>query len=593
MTRIHRILLAGLTAGGMTWCAAAQSPAARIGLVRASTLPDAEPIARAAPPDANQYFEDNRPAGSGGIVQAGNSSSAPSNGSFFSKAWTNIKSWNGGDSQAVDKGLMPLSPATMPQFNQGGRGTVPPTNQPARTGTGPQTQTGFRPQPQTSRYNGQPVMAGPNGTGAAPPNIAGKPAFNWYGWGSSVPGANPLAPQGQYPQASPNWMVQTGATPGAIPLTGVPATAVVAGPGPGPMPAPTSAVPSGSGPVNLPTPAMSYPAPPTASPAAPTSVAPTAPVATAPQLTTIPTITPPPLAPTPNPVLFPSFPTPAPTPPTDEPTWSPAARRPAIEQTSGTGTGTGNGPLIHAVAHETDEPSWHTAKSTMPRLIPVPGKVTEPKPTLPDLSGGGLPAAIPEIEMPTGVPINPNRAPIANPPAAAPVATPQPMAWQSPARDPARPKFVEPAPSGQTYAPPPIAAQPAATGNPTRKVEQPQPWAKANPQPAPRPQARPASWPTRPASNGDPLAAPPPEAPQPREIVLTASKPILQLEAMMSQACIRHATILDVNQTAPQRLKVLLACQSETAARAAAAEIAKIEALKPYTVDFEVRLSGQ
>lgn len=61
----------------------------------------------------------------------------------------------------------------------------------------------------------------------------------------------------------------------------------------------------------------------------------------------------------------------------------------------------------------------------------------------------------------------------------------------------------------------------------------------------------------------------------------------------MSQACIRHATILDVNQTAPQRLKVLLACQTETAARAAAAEIAKIEALKPYTVDFEVRLSGQ
>lgn len=578
MTRIHRLLLAGLTAGGMTWCAAAQSPAAKIGVVRASTFSEAEPVTRAAPPDANQYFEDNRPAGSGGIIPAGNSSPGPSSGSIFSKAWTNIKSWGGGDSQAVDKGLMPLSPATMPQFNQGGRGTVPPTNQPTPSGAGPQTQTGFRPQPQTSRYNGQPVMAGPNGTGAAPPNIAGKPAFNWYGWGSSVPGANPLAPQGQYPQASPNWMVQTGATPGAIPLTGVPPTAAVAGPLP--TGAATGAASPAPGPVTLPPPATSFSTPPMTSPVAPTS-----PVATKPSLTTIPTMAPPPIAPTPNPVLFPSFPTTAPAPTLDEPAWSPATRRPTIEQTSGTNTG----PLIHAVAHEADEPSWHAAKSPMPRLIPVPAKAIEQKPTLPDLSGGGLPAAIPEIEMPARAPVQPNQAPNETPSAPSSAVSPQPVAWQSPVTEPARPKLANPATPGMTHLPPPSTTHSPATGNPGRKVEQ--TWTKANQQPAPQPQARPASWPGRPVNNQ--VAAAPPEVPQPREIVLTASKPILQLEAMMSQACIRHATILDVNQTAPQRLKVLLACQTETAARAAAAEIAKIEALKPYTVDFEVRLSGQ
>ena len=47
---------------------------------------------------------------------------------------------------------------------------------------------------------------------------AGPPAYRWYGWGSTTPGANPHSPTGVYPKASANWYSQTGATPGAFPI---------------------------------------------------------------------------------------------------------------------------------------------------------------------------------------------------------------------------------------------------------------------------------------------------------------------------------------------------------------------------------------
>lgn len=49
---------------------------------------------------------------------------------------------------------------------------------------------------------------------------ASPPAYRWYGWGGTTPGANPHAPSGVYPQGSANWYSQTGATPGAFPDTG-------------------------------------------------------------------------------------------------------------------------------------------------------------------------------------------------------------------------------------------------------------------------------------------------------------------------------------------------------------------------------------
>lgn len=75
---------------------------------------------------------------------------------------------------------------------------MPPQAQPPET---PTAATPFR----GTGTNGTPVYAGP-------------PAYRWYGWGSVTPGANPLAPAGQYPKASANWYSITGATPGAFPV---------------------------------------------------------------------------------------------------------------------------------------------------------------------------------------------------------------------------------------------------------------------------------------------------------------------------------------------------------------------------------------
>ncbi len=48
---------------------------------------------------------------------------------------------------------------------------------------------------------------------------AGPPAYRWYGYGAVTPGRNPHAPDGNSPRGSPNWYVQSGATPGAFPVT--------------------------------------------------------------------------------------------------------------------------------------------------------------------------------------------------------------------------------------------------------------------------------------------------------------------------------------------------------------------------------------
>lgn len=55
-------------------------------------------------------------------------------------------------------------------------------------------------------------------SGSGAPVFAGPPAYRWYGWGTVTPGANPIAPAGQYPRASAAWYSVTGATPGAFPV---------------------------------------------------------------------------------------------------------------------------------------------------------------------------------------------------------------------------------------------------------------------------------------------------------------------------------------------------------------------------------------
>lgn len=63
----------------------------------------------------------------------------------------------------------------------------------------------------------QPVRNGPAARTPSASVYASPPAYRWYGWGTTTPGANPHAPTGQYPNGSANWLSQTGATPGAFP----------------------------------------------------------------------------------------------------------------------------------------------------------------------------------------------------------------------------------------------------------------------------------------------------------------------------------------------------------------------------------------
>jgi hypothetical protein len=65
----------------------------------------------------------------------------------------------------------------------------------------------------------QPVAYTPPAVPAGQAEVyAGPPAYRWYGWGTTTPGANPYAPSGQYPRGSANWYALTRATPGAFPV---------------------------------------------------------------------------------------------------------------------------------------------------------------------------------------------------------------------------------------------------------------------------------------------------------------------------------------------------------------------------------------
>ena len=55
---------------------------------------------------------------------------------------------------------------------------------------------------------------------------------------------------------------------------------------------------------------------------------------------------------------------------------------------------------------------------------------------------------------------------------------------------------------------------------------------------------------------------------------------------------VRTATILEVTEIAPQKYVVKLVAKNEPAARDAAAAISALPALRPFAIDFEVRLAG-
>jgi len=189
------------TAWGMTGVlafgsiAAAQQPGAVLLPVRASE--PASIVARGATPYAPFNQIPQAPADSVPATRGGGTAANPQS-SWVSRQWNNTVDFVGGKGDAKPYAPFPSMDAK-PQANPPANAKAPPTRSP-----------------------NNPTMIQPTAaiqTSSVPQGVyAGPPAYRWYGWGSTTPGANPHSPTGIYPKASAAWYSQTGATPGAFPI---------------------------------------------------------------------------------------------------------------------------------------------------------------------------------------------------------------------------------------------------------------------------------------------------------------------------------------------------------------------------------------
>jgi hypothetical protein len=335
-----------------------------------------------------------------------------------------------------------------------------------------------RPQQQPAPPPGGPPYAtGQSGV------YAGPPAYRWYGYGSTTPGANPYAPSGQYPRGSANWYAQTGATPGAFPV-------------------PVSA--GGEQLARFDPPAYAGPPPEASAPLPPPRVEPAVPAEPPTRTVVAPhpiTVTPPPADGGPIAVGVPT-----PMPPAEQPPV--AAPAPAPIATAGL--------TWQPQAESADTLRFTAAKAVAPAAPAAPA--------------APLPAAMPQ-------PIATSEQPPAFKPSAPPAA---PTNFQPATPPPA------PAPLPQPAAPPTVVP-PAA-----------------------------ADWKAAPTARGQQPAAEPPS-----------------LAAQVRNACYGLARVAEVSHTGPSSLTVKLVAASEADARRAAGEVAKVPALRPYTVKFTAELAGK
>jgi len=179
-------------------------------LLPAKPLDPTEPIARAAPtqsfdpfakfeptaptaPASNPYaFRTTPTATPQPISTAGQPPTA--NPASVRGAFTGMTGWVNDRAKAVKSAV--VGPSQPPPQARVGQNPPPAQQPPANTGNQP-----FR---------------GTTANGATA--YAGRPAYRWYGWGTTTPGANPLAPANEYPATSANWYAMSGATPGAFPI---------------------------------------------------------------------------------------------------------------------------------------------------------------------------------------------------------------------------------------------------------------------------------------------------------------------------------------------------------------------------------------
>jgi hypothetical protein len=217
---VGAIAVLGLAASAVTF-AAAQPPAQERGATfkPPQVIPPGElPIARGAADDlpSSPYLSTTpvqrsttpaRAAGGPAWLTGADPNVVPAMGFTPNSGTSNVRTLSPAatpTSQLTDASTVPSQPRLLDRLRGIGSGDKQPTPKALPQQVQPEQPTANTPFRGTGA-NGSPVYAGP-------------PAYRWYGWGTVTPGANPLAPAGQYPKASANWYAITGATPGAFPV---------------------------------------------------------------------------------------------------------------------------------------------------------------------------------------------------------------------------------------------------------------------------------------------------------------------------------------------------------------------------------------
>lgn len=577
-----RILTAGVGLGTTAWFFApasspAQSPAAA--WLRPAA-PAVEPVARGADPDAVPFpsmfptAQTPKPALPTSpwatTVMQPTAPLGPRSGppappqkkdepTMLGRAWNNVKeSFNG-----------PPKP-TIQQQAPGNPFPFPPSPRPA-TVTAPVPAGAIR----------MPIVPGAAGPVGAPRVYTVPPAYRWYGWGSTTPGQNVYAPDGQtYPSGSARWFTSTGATPGAFPVSG------------GPVVARTGAFdPPG------------YSAP-SATPLIGTFPGPKAAVEATPRVETkTATVTPPsavPVTPLPKPpVAHPVLPEsnalalPAATP---EP-----IRAEPLQQVLPTVpvTGTGemlNTPLPPARPPKESEPAWQPAQ------IPTPTAAVPPIP-VPDLIPAAATVVVPQKPKETPKPTSDKEvevvfpAPAARAESADPDWAPAKTVLATVTNSPVAPTTTSPLPPAMP-APAPSPAMNWIDASAMKKIEP-----VVSPVPAASPTPPMANWvpstspkPSEPAAAAAPLPAVT-SAPDNKWITPTTMSlgddHLFDLERVARDASRAHATVMELTQSKPGKLTVRLIASSDALAAEAAKVITQLPQFKPYAVEFDTKVVGK
>jgi hypothetical protein len=446
-----------------------------------------------------------------------------------------------------------------------GTPTQPATPRPTNPGTNPAMTYGA-PAPQQAQ-----AQVNPNDNGV----YARQPAYRWYGWGTTTPGTNPYAPNGQSPQGSSNWYVQTGATPGAFPEPVTPATLefpdrprYAGNPIFGPevtaaptiwMNAPVREV-MAPPPTTIVQPVFMMPAPvvvnaPAPQPAVPTQTSPVPAMPTAPRVDVVPGLMP---HQKPNREPIPTI-------------SNPPREVPAVEAAP-----KAESPIVHrSIVNELPPQTiWSTANRTSSDGVrfgaaPVPAVQapvrSQPIQTQPANAMPPMPNFGPSLPVGPSQPAGPT----------VPQSAPATTSWNS-----ARPMETRPAPSpvASKLPPPPASIE----FRPSTKQMQPpaEPTTSVTSFPVNPGTITPASW-----KESKPL--PVPGMPVPER---TTPTPQLTLEQQIRNASFNWAKIQEVRTINSSEMVISFTATNESDARAAAEAISKLGSLRAYTVSFNARI---